>query len=446
MVEEKKNAKPELPFWVIKRVEPNTGGVLPVDFSYIIDELSGQLFEPALLFMAARHVFEDGAYQKNTVDAYTSDILDWIRFCTRVGIPWNRATWADLSRYVSSMDRVSPHHSQRYREGTKTRRLVPITLLYKWAPANIPHLCTKSPYGTLFDPKRAAEFLDARRRKLRSKVPVGKDEVNDEELPNVMQSDEVKAVLKAIGPVPRTKDCDEDEAIAASSIGHLGMEIGLQAGLRVSEVVNLRVRLFRAYESVNIVPSAFYRIGKFRRKGGRMKFVRMHGELLQKIVNYMQRERACVMRGVKMDHGVLLVHKRGLHKGERLRTGALQRRFARACLAAELTRPISKMRPTNGDWSDPIVEVVQYPRYTFHDLRHTFAVWTYYSRKADGDAEPWKHIQEQLGHEHPATTMKIYLRVTQDFEAFITDVFIDTLYRDAGIYGSDEHEDEEEVV
>lgn len=436
-----------LPHWVMKRAEPETGGALPEGFPYIMDELSGKVFEPGLLFMATRHISYEGTWPINTVEAYTSDILDWARFCTRFRIPWNKATWTDLARYVSSLEFVSPHHRQRYREATRSRRLVPILQLYKWAPQNIPHLCTHSPYGTLFDPKKAAEFLDARRRKLRSTIHVGKDDVADEELANYMEEADVEQVLKAIGPAPRAKDCPDNEDNAASSIGHLGMELGLQAGLRVSEVVTLRVSLFRRHLDVAIVPGVFYRVGAFRRKGGKAKSVRMHGVLLQKVVNYIKRERACVMRDVPEDHGVLLVHKGGARRGRPLRPGTLQRRFAKACTSAGVVRSASKLSPTEGDWSKPVVTVVQCPRHTFHDLRHTFAVWTYYARRAEGDAEPWKYIQEQLGHEHPETTMKIYLKVTQDFEAQVTDVFIDTLNRDAGISGSEYlEEDEQENV
>ncbi len=445
-VEEKQRIE-GFPQWAIKRSEPDTGNALPSGFPYIIDEASGQLCQVALLFLATRHVSEDGkTFPKNTVDAYTSDILDWMRFCARFHLPWNKATWADLAKYISSLEMlVSAHHRQRYREATKVRRVVPILQLYKWAPANIPALCTPSPYGSLFDSKKAAEFLDARRRKQRSKVKVAEDAVDDKELPDVMQEEEVRAVLKAIGPPPRGIECDENEEAALTSVGHLGMELGLQAGLRVSEVVTLRVSLFRRYLDIEIVEGAFYRVGKFRRKGGKMKFVRMHGALLQKVVNYIRQERAFAMQGMAIDHGVLLVHKGRCHRGTALRPGTLQRRFAKACMAVGLTRRVSKFSPTDGDWSNPNIEYVELARYTFHCLRHTFAVWRYYARKLDGDPEPWKHIQEELGHEDVETTIKIYLRVTQDFEAVVTDVFVNTLNRDAGVYGIDHEFDEQEV-
>ena len=339
-----------LPLWVIKRTqgtEDDSVSSLPQGFPYSIDELSGQVFEPGLLFLATTQIRRDGWFQKNTVDAYASDLLDWTRYLTRRRVPWNKATWEDLALYVSSMDRfVSPHHGRHYTERTKTRRLVPITAMYKWAPQHIPALCEHSPYGTLFDARKAAEFLDERRKSRRSRVPVGRDDADEEEIPLYMNEGEVKETLKAMGPEPRAPGCDEDEESAASSIGHLGMELGLQAGLRVSEVVGLRVRLFKRYLDQELIPGAFYRVGKFRRKGGDRKSVRMHGVLVQKVVNYIKRERAEVMRGVQVDHGVLLVHKTGKHRGEPLCTGTLQRRFEPH---RESRRPVGVSQTTISD-------------------------------------------------------------------------------------------------
>ena len=50
------------------------------------------------------------------------------------------------------------------------------------------------------------------------------------------------------------------------------------------------------------------------------------------------------------------------------------------------------------------------PRYRVHDLRHTYAVWTYHIRTSLGDNEPWKWIQSQLGHSTLDTTINTYLK------------------------------------
>lgn len=429
----------EYPQWIAKRAEPSTGGALPPGFPYIIDTISGDVCQVALLYIVDAHLGRDGkTFNENTVAAYTADLLDWLRFGATFGIPWNKATWDDLSNYVASMEGefVSPHHGRDYDEDTVSRRLVPILGLYKWVLDNAEQLSEDRPRGSLFESKKVAAFLDARRRLLRNRVPVGKDSIEDAELPRVMQPSEVKKVLEVAGPPPREQDSPEDEAFAKSSVIHLGVDIGLQAGLRVGEVVGLRLSLFQRFLDTEIVPAAQYRIGPFRRKGGRRKSVNFHGVLLQKVVNYIRRERAFVMQDSDKDHGVLLVHKDGRYRQLPIHRSTLQRGLSKACIAAGLAHSVVRFRPVGNCWSKKTTEKLLRALFTYHDLRHTFAVWMYYARKASGDAEPWKYIQEQLGHEDVLTTIKTYLAVTQDFEAFVTDKFIDTLNGTAGLFSA----------
>jgi integrase len=51
------------------------------------------------------------------------------------------------------------------------------------------------------------------------------------------------------------------------------------------------------------------------------------------------------------------------------------------------------------------------PRHRYHDLRHTYALWTYHALVEQGISEPWKIIQSLLGHAHLSTTLDTYLRV-----------------------------------
>ena len=426
----------EFPYWVIKYTTSATVGALPKGFPYIIDEVSGEVCQVTLLFIRDKYLSRRGRdFNPNTVESYTCDLLDWMRYGARFPRPWNEATWDDLEKYVDSMegDFISPHHGQSYSEKTISRRLVPILRMYKWAKEKYPEVSKGSRGNSLFEIKKVADFLDDRRKRKRSKVKVGRGPIADAELPNVMQAKEIKDTLAAIGPAPREPGCKEDEESAETSVGHLGMEMGLQAGLRVSEVAEMRVTLFRRFLTADIQPSGRYNIGPFRRKGGKFGCVIFHGVLLQKVVNYIKRERAFVLRGRPENHDVLLVHKKGCHKGLPIHKSTLQRRLSKACIAAGLTRSAEKVRPVDGDWTTTKAEVALHSAFTFHDLRHTYAVWMYYGRKANGDAEPWKYIQEQLGHEDVLTTMKTYLKVTQDFEAFVTDKFIATLNWAAGL-------------
>ena len=68
------------------------------------------------------------------------------------------------------------------------------------------------------------------------------------------------------------------------------------------------------------------------------------------------------------------------------------------------------------------------PLFVVHDLRHTYAVWTYYILKENGEAEPWLYIQAQLGHEDLSTTQDTYLKATGDFEASVSDLYMENIW------------------
>lgn len=430
------------PQWIIKYTQEDVGNVLPPKFPYIIDDLTGDIAQVALLFTEDKYLTRNKAYNANTVSAYTHDLLDWMRFCAQFGIPWNKANYVDLGHYVDSMELVSPHHNESYAETTITRRLVPILQMYNWALENHPDFAAEVPEGTLFEPKNVAHFLDDRRREKRQKIKVADEPAEHQKLPNVLQPQELNAVLRLIGPSPELFDVNEISSLAtgskksnseksqesiSTSIAHLGMDIASQAGLRVSEVVGLKVKYFAKYANTKIEPNRFYKIGPFRRKGGKSKTVEFHGVLLQKVLLYIKGERAIAVRLNQTRHGILLVHKEGRFKGLPISKSTLQRRFTQACIKAGLVRQVDKIKPIGGLWDSVDRSVEVRSAFTFHDLRHTYAVWMYYALKANNDAEPWKYIQEQLGHENLLTTMEIYLKVTQDFEAHVTDKFVETL-------------------
>lgn len=442
MVQER--GKSELPHWVMKRARPDTGGALPKGFPYIIDDTSGQLCEIALLYVTETNLLGRPGrlvYQTNTVDAYTSDLRDWFRFTTNFNIPWNKATWVHLEHYIDLMqgDIVSPHHGESYKSTTIARRLVPITGMYQWAAENLKEYTVGAPRGSLFSPKVVAEYLDARRKAIRLQTKAGDEAVADMELTSVMLDHEVRATLMLMGPAPLDasrdweKDFAEEDALP-TSVGHIGMCAALYAGLRTIEVVELEVRHFERYLDVEVLASRLYTIGLIRRKGGKLKKVLFPGTLLQKVLNYIRRERKFAMRDNRVDHGRLLVHKAGRRRGQPICKSTLQRRFGKACMAAGVKRMVLKQRPVDGSWSKTVQIEEERAKYTFHDLRHTYAVWTYHARKLDGDTEPWKFIQEQLGHEQVSTTIKIYLAVTREYEAFISDGFQYELNRTAGIF------------
>ncbi|MBI1824255.1 MAG: site-specific integrase, partial [Nitrospirae bacterium] len=102
--------------------------------------------------------------------------------------------------------------------------------------------------------------------------------------------------------------------------------------------------------------------------------------------------------------------------------------FHRAALAAGLTETIAKADPETGEQY-----FTKEPIFSPHCLRHTFAVWMYFFERKNGNTEPWKRIQALLGHRHLSTTMNIYLRISGELEAIMSDRVVG--HFSSGLYG-----------
>lgn len=95
------------------------------------------------------------------------------------------------------------------------------------------------------------------------------------------------------------------------------------------------------------------------------------------------------------------------HAGKAIKPTSLSHAFIKACEVAGIVMHIPRINSETRE-----TYYVKVARHTFHDLRHTYAVWLYNKLVAQGDAEPWKKIQVLLGHAHLQTTIDIYLAVT----------------------------------
>ncbi|GAA0429874.1 hypothetical protein GCM10009094_38110 [Massilia aurea] len=84
--------------------------------------------------------------------------------------------------------------------------------------------------------------------------------------------------------------------------------------------------------------------------------------------------------------------------------------FRNACFELGLVDTVKKKDPmTNEVFLDKV------PKHSIHDLRHSYAVLTYHAERLNGNPEPWKKIQAQLGHENLKTTIGTYLRYVEIF-------------------------------
>jgi len=403
----------EFPSWVRIFSTRDDFNFIPDGFPILIDELTSQICQPALFQLQHSCLSNSGNFVENTADAYSQDLLDWMRYSSAARFSWSQATWPDLNDYVKYLEKLEvPQTGNGYAETTIARRLVPILGMYACEANRAGIDFSSLPEGSLFEKRNIAEFLDDRRKELRARRDESYADNPPPEVCRVLQPHQAQAILRYLGAEPNGASNQES---SDTCVYHLAVDIGLNTGLRLFEIANLKRSQFAHLLEAKIQPTRFYRV-LIRRKGGKVKPVRFHGYLIQKIVDYIKGERASI-QGSCVEY--LLVNSRGRFVGCRIGRRTLQRRFTDACIATGAH--VADGGACLGD-SDGTTKVR--PAFTFHDLRHTFAVWSYWALKEAGETEPWKIIQEQLGHEDVKVTIGTYLAVTTALESAVSDEYV----------------------
>ena len=182
---------------------------------------------------------------------------------------------------------------------------------------------------------------------------------------------------------------------------NLIFKVILMAGLRVSEVANLLISQF-IFDQENY--SYSYQKIWVTGKGKKRRCVMIPNLLIKEISQYIFEERALAVKksGIKDIGGLFVTEINSKKPGRKISVRRIQEIHADACLKAGLTR--------NSRGHENAHEIHLVPKYRVHDLRHTYAVWSYHILKSLGDPEPWKSIQIQLGHKHIDTTINTYLK------------------------------------
>ncbi|MGQ0730332.1 tyrosine-type recombinase/integrase [Acidovorax sp.] len=404
------NSIPAEPYWELRRALPISGiqnQYIPPKFPFLVARETGQICEPALIFLYESLVTNNpnlALYNRknNTLEATAFDLKDWWNYLEFIERAWNEATVTDLMKYCRVMQgEFSPTTGKANAVTTVNRRKYSIQKMYQWAKRHLKESLPpdqKHRYLITFDWTN-------------EKLPRVKASASSAKPPTIFQKWQVRTVLEHLG-----------ETVYA-----LAAKISLMVGLRISEITSLKASEFSLGEGYRVDPLTMTRIRVFG-KGGKVRQVHFPGMLFNEISSYVYAKRAQLIRETAQKNlSKLLLHKyRGSAQSVTVRS--IQRHFNQACIKSGITRESTIYKGTLEDNEHkPAPRNVTEAAAVFHDLRHTFAVWTYYARKQAGDAEPWMYIQKQLGHLHLTTTQDTYLASTIDFEARVSDSYIEAL-------------------
>ena len=232
----------------------------------------------------------------------------------------------------------------------------------------------------------------------------------------------VRAIFQQLGPRPPV----EDSSVAGlePTRDRLMAELALCTGLRRLEVRSLTrwqiEELVTTVRRDGLEGDTAVPLELRRTKGQRAGKVFVPVWLIHSLHWYIRFERqgAFVSAGGRIEPTALFLnHQRNLandNAGLPITDDTISRVFREACIKAGFSRQPVRIHPLDGT-PKTFIEA----QHTYHDLRHTFAVWLYLAEETAGNAAPWKTVQTRLRHAQLSTTMSTYLSTLDDYKAEI---------------------------
>ena len=393
--------------------------LLPEGALFLVSRVSGVPLEAPLHFFMETAFSSIGSkrlrVRPSTYKGIAEDLVALYDFLDERQLVDMEVRKTDMDAYVDSMTQnISPVTGERYSHRTVKRRVSTMRSFYKWAQSK-----GKTKYRFDVGEVNASSFKHHSTEKIAPDVLEPSSIAEDADV-RAINVDELARLLEAAGPsgiesidVSRP---DTNYVRRETTALRLKLECCLQAGLRRAEVTALLVKNVEAVtKGASLSPLATYPVRTLR-KGGQWKTVLIPGWLISSLAHYIGTERARLIAaaterdpGLK-DHGFLFIRSDRAGPGLRLHAKSLNDAFRNLQKGIGVIKQVAVSR--NGK---QLLE--SRPKYGVHSLRHTFAVHTYFARKAIGDAEPWKYLQSQLGHANVETTKRIYLRIVDEHEA-----------------------------
>lgn len=371
---------------------------IPEGSPFLVDRDSGKIIEPVLHFTIA-------SQNLNTRNARCEDLKDWFTYLNEFDIDWLDAGEEDLAQYQAIMQQTISARHESYSVKTIHRRTATIIAFYRYwknkglYKGSVERRSKSGRYGAI-DSNPLAHLGNTRQVKSTAYGALGR--VTDEPV-KAMTPKVWQGISSKLGNMKNTH--------------RLIWETALQTGMRIHEVLNLTKYEIQGLVADPDAPAALQPL-VILGKGNVKRKAFFPNWLITELNEYVQTERLrAVKRSGRKESVALFLNTRNpTYLGSRITQRTALRHFNAAVKAAGFVEMVEKTDPESGK-----VYYRQRAKYSGHTTRHSFAIWSYYARKAVGDSEPWKYIQTRLGHKHLQTTLDTYLRATDEFEAEVSD-------------------------
>lgn len=373
-----------------------------------------ELFDEPTRFLGERYVRSGSTASSHTWAKAAYGLKSWFQFLQAIDRDWPDASEQDRVDFRDVyLGSISPKTGRTYGTAGVHDAMVVVRCFYQ-------HCTDRGKYHGDIGASSAAEDY---------KVPIDRDalahtrsarstKLKDRALPKLrpgvkihpLTSRDLKNLLCHIGPQANARDGDQRGAR-----DRLICDLGWAVGLRLDEINNLTTLQFMTLVPDVGAPFIGMALTIAKGKGNKTRQVMIPAWLVMDVQAYINDERAASLRACKTHtrHApmrLILGHEYSRSAGKPITNSALQKMFREACLTLGLVEIAEKTDPETG-----IKFTYKMPRHSMHDLRHSYAVLTYHAERANGNAEPWKKIQAQLGHSNLQTTIDTYLSHVEIF-------------------------------
>lgn len=375
---------------------------LPPGYPFLVDDDDTTVLEAPLLYMTDRFP-PNGKIVENTLEAVAFDIRKFVQSCQNAEKSLLTVDSEFLVAYRDERLKTISNQTHNVRDpGNEHRGFNRIYDLFCWAVGN--GALDKNPFDDFLKDEQSDAFTSDGTKIRRSPIEAFHKPVAKEQDVRAMRRDEWAAIKANI-----TSQQNGSTRDAYAS------ELGVASGLRVDEVAHLE-----AWQIENLVvtdemgPAEIIRLPLLWTKGGRPRKVELSAELVRDLKAYIKGERArCIELSQRYkaspdiaDTLALFVNREdsGRNVGGKTVADTLAEGFRKAVIACGFFNKVKKCDPSTG-----LEYLTLLPKYSFHCLRHTFAVWYYFGNLTTGNPFPWKDLQTLLGHKFLSTTINIYL-------------------------------------
>lgn len=379
----------------------------------IVSARSGKFHEEATSFLSDRYCRSGSSKSAKTWSTVGYHLASWLDYAAAAAIDWRAADEDDLIDFAQTLcNTISRQTGTFYSSSTIENKEGVIRAFYAYLRSK------KSYCGDISD-KASSRVTSIRgayvhtRRGRASGTPRGSRSSRSARI-RPFSAAELQRALAAVGPraseVLAEAGISEESGTQAKSTAcrnRLLLDLGWAVGLRVDEIHGLNKYQFLELivdEDAMASSQLIFVAGKGSRGSGKkVRPVAVPNWLIADVQAYL--EHLSPERNAGRHTALFLSGQESNKPGRPIGVRRLQQIVEETCLAANILREVEVISPDTGARSTVFVV-----GHSVHDLRHTYAVYTYLAECHKGTSDPWKKISAQLGHTLTDTTLKVYLK------------------------------------